>query len=193
MNIIKVEFNTRIFQNIVRIIKIYTILIMPLLHIKLDYRKVNNKNTFNLTIPEEIPSQMVRIKDSTIILSGNYLQYGQAITPTTSVKLPLTSFDNVLSGSRVFIRFIDSNIINSRQLLSTTDSMGIALPLNYCMGRDKYQYHYINQEIHTHGIPKNFTIEVFLDDNKSADFNKIINNVDKIETIDFTLEYDNLD
>jgi len=56
------------WKDIVRIIKIYTILIMPLLHIKLDYRKVNNKNTFNLTIPEEIPSQMVRIKDSTIIL-----------------------------------------------------------------------------------------------------------------------------
>lgn len=170
---------------------------MPLLHIKLDYRKVNNKNTFNLTIPEEIPSQMVRIKDATIILSGNYLQYGLKTegTPptTTTVKLPLTSFDNILSGSRVYIRFIDSNIINSRQLLSTTDNMGIALPLNYCMMRDKYQYHYINQEIHTHGIPKNFTIEVFLDDNKPADFNKIINNVDKIETIDFNLEYDNLD
>ena len=178
--------------------KILPIIKMPLLHIKLDYTKVQNGNQFRLEIPEEIPSQMLKLKSSTVILSGNALQYalettGNTATIATSFKLPITNFNENVNSSRVFVRFKSSSIINSRQLLSTTDNEGIPIPMDYNVSRDKYQYNYIDEMIHFHGIPKVFDVEVYMENGNSAEFGKILNDTNKFELIDLVFEYANLD
>lgn len=174
---------------------------MPLLYVSLNYddpTDLRNLNEFTIELANEIPSQMVRLKDSTIVLAGLPADYGTTTDPadqqgiTTTKNNPLTRFADTY-GTRLFVAFKDTGILNSRQILSKNSSQSgkIPLPMNYSEGRPKVQYHYIEQEIHLHTVDRRFTLQVFLNDGITpAPFG--VTNANEIERIDFVLEYDDV-
>ena len=174
---------------------------MPLLYISLKYDdnpEIRNLNEFTIDLANEIPSQMVRLKDSTIVLAGLPADYGTQSDPAdplgiiTTSQAPLTRFADTY-GTRLFVAFKDTGILNSRQVLSKNSSQSgkVPLPMNYSEGRPKVQYHYIEQEIHLHTVDRRFTLQVFLNDGITpAPFG--VTSVNQIERIDFVLEYDDV-
>jgi len=174
---------------------------MPLLYLSLNYDDppdIRNLNEFTIDLANEIPSQMARLKDSTIVLAGQSSGYATKTSPAdqagniTTEQKPLSRFADQY-GTRLFVAFKDTGILNSRQVLSKNSSQSgkIPLPMNYSEGRPKVQYHYIEQEIHLHTVDRRFTLQVFLNDGITpAPFG--VTSVNQIERVDFVLEYDDV-
>lgn len=171
---------------------------MPLLYLSFKHDSDNrNGNSFNFILPNEIPVQNVQVKDATVVLGGSPLQYGttaissSSVPPVvTNIRLPNSKFGG-FNGTRVWLQFVNGDILNPRQILSNSSSEAgkIPLPMNYFQGRDKYQYNYMEQGFHIHGIDRSFDVNVFLDDGSTpAVFgDSLLNN---ICSIDLVLEYD---
>tara|TARA_R110000737_G_scaffold268591_1_gene275997 strand:+ start:227 stop:754 length:528 start_codon:yes stop_codon:yes gene_type:complete len=174
---------------------------MPLLYISLNYDDpptIRNINEFTIELPNEIPSQMVRVKDATIVLAGQTSGYATKTSPPDGTgniqteQKPLTRFADHY-GTRLFVAFKDTSILNSRQILSKNSSQygKIPLPMNYSEGRPKVQYHYLEQEIHIHTVDRRFNLQVFLNDGITpAPFG--VSNTNQIERVDFVIEYDDV-
>jgi hypothetical protein len=64
------------------------------------------------------------------------------------------------------MQFRNGDILNPRQVLSNSSSEAgkIPLPMDYFPGRKKYQYNYIEQGFHIHGVDRGFEIAMLLDD-----------------------------
>ena len=171
---------------------------MPLLYLSFKHDSKNrNGNSFNFSLPNEIPIQNVILKDSTVVLGGSPIQYGTtpitntAVPPvTTTIKLPNSKFGG-FNGTRLWLQFVNGDILNPRQILSNSSSEAgkIPIPMNYFQGREKYQYQYLEQSFHIHGIDRSFDVNVFLDDGSTqAEFgDSLLNN---ICSVDLVLEYD---
>ena len=180
---------------------------MPLLYLSFKHDSNNrNDNVFSFVLPNEIPMQNVQLKDCTVVLSGDVLEYGSETIPAatedppapqrptnaTVINLPRTQFKG-FHGTRLWLQFRNGDILNPRQILSdsSTEAGKIPLPMDYFQGRKKYQYNYIEQGFHIHGVDRGFEVAVFLDDGATpATFSNVATSVDDICVIDLVLEYD---
>jgi hypothetical protein len=172
---------------------------MPLLYLSFksnDPSSKKNRNVFSFTLPNEIPAQNMRLRDATVVLGGYYLEYGTVEVNTIQIQLPQLSFAGKDNGTRLWLNFRNSDILNPRQILSTssTESGKIPIPMNYQHGRPKYQYNYLDQSVHVHGIDRQFEVAVYIDDGQTeAEFGDAFQDTNKIASIDCTFEYDVVD
>jgi len=161
---------------------------MPLLYLSFkssDGISKKNRNIFSFTLPNEIPAQNIRLRDATVVLGGIYSDYG--------AQLPQQPFATKPNGTRLWLNFTNSDLLNPRQILSTssTESGKVPIPMNYQPGRPKYQYNYLDQAIHVHGIDRQFDVAVFIGEGEtSAEFGDGATDVDKIASLDCVFEYD---
>ena len=170
---------------------------MPLLYLSCKHdgenRVSSNNSIFNFELPNEIPSQMMHLIESTVVLSGAAALYGNETDSTGIViRRPLANF-NALHGTRLWVEFINADIVNSRQILSNSSSESgkIPIPFDYNPSRKKYQYTpNLHQVIHTHGIDRGFQIQIFENDGStSVPFGNSGLSVDEVCSLDLVFEY----